>query len=335
MFKKSLNYLFGISLGIFQRYLILIGFGLYGSAIADNFIEPETILVSEGEVDVFLKDAETPIVEYVKEFRIAKYETTVEEYQTFINDTGYESEFDVLNPRLTQCRGVLTSELVSWKKLGFEQNKRHPVVCVSWLDAQAYLTWLSGKTNKLYRLPTHAEWNLSFVRGNQLSIDKRFSESEERCPQNISDVSRRKAMLAKFKDGDLQYLYHPTDRKTASDEKKYLYVQRLLEVGDQCDDGFAGTSPVDSFVPDKTEVYGLQGNVSEWVQFCTNPQGDLDNSGLVNGTPCLLIGSKGISHIGSFSSYASKSDKNILLMTYNGGRSPSPYIGFRVVLDTN
>ena len=124
MFKKSLNYLFGISLGIFQRYLILIGFGLYGSAIADNFIEPETILVSEGEVDVFLKDAETPIVEYVKEFRIAKYETTVEEYQTFINDTGYESEFDVLNPRLTQCRGVLTSELVSWKKLGFEQNKR-------------------------------------------------------------------------------------------------------------------------------------------------------------------------------------------------------------------
>jgi formylglycine-generating enzyme required for sulfatase activity len=33
-----------------------------------------------------------------------------------------------------------------------------PVTNVSWLDAQNYATWLSGATQKEYRLPTEAEW---------------------------------------------------------------------------------------------------------------------------------------------------------------------------------
>lgn len=33
-----------------------------------------------------------------------------------------------------------------------------PVINVSWLDAKAFVTWLSQKTGKTYRLPTEAEW---------------------------------------------------------------------------------------------------------------------------------------------------------------------------------
>lgn len=33
-----------------------------------------------------------------------------------------------------------------------------PVINVSWVDAKAFLTWLSQKTGKTYRLPTEAEW---------------------------------------------------------------------------------------------------------------------------------------------------------------------------------
>ena len=40
----------------------------------------------------------------------------------------------------------------------FEQDDSHPVVCITWNDAQAYATWLKGKTGKPYRLPTEAEW---------------------------------------------------------------------------------------------------------------------------------------------------------------------------------
>ena len=45
----------------------------------------------------------------------------------------------------------------SWKSPGFEQSPQHPVVCVSWSDAQAYAHWLSQRTGHRYRLPTASE----------------------------------------------------------------------------------------------------------------------------------------------------------------------------------
>jgi formylglycine-generating enzyme required for sulfatase activity len=45
-----------------------------------------------------------------------------------------------------------------WRNPGFAQTDAHPVVCVSWLDAQAYVHWLAQRTGQPYRLPTEAEW---------------------------------------------------------------------------------------------------------------------------------------------------------------------------------
>ena len=45
----------------------------------------------------------------------------------------------------------------NWKNPGFSQNDDHPVVCVNWKDAMAYVDWLSGQTGEEYRLPTEAE----------------------------------------------------------------------------------------------------------------------------------------------------------------------------------
>ena len=39
----------------------------------------------------------------------------------------------------------------------------HPVVCVSWEDAEAYATWLAHKTAADYRLPSWKEWDYAAV----------------------------------------------------------------------------------------------------------------------------------------------------------------------------
>jgi hypothetical protein len=52
------------------------------------------------------------------------------------------------------------SEGLSWRAPGFAQADDHPVVCVSWNDAEAYANWLSQRTGARYRLPSSREWQL-------------------------------------------------------------------------------------------------------------------------------------------------------------------------------
>jgi formylglycine-generating enzyme required for sulfatase activity len=47
----------------------------------------------------------------------------------------------------------------SWRNPGFDQEDDHPVVCVNWHEAQAYVAWLRKQSSgKAYRLLSEAEW---------------------------------------------------------------------------------------------------------------------------------------------------------------------------------
>jgi len=99
-------------------------------------------VVAEGKADVFARP-----------FALGRFEVTRGEYAEFARATHRAN---------ASCRqpGRIWSafERLDWHKPGFDQTDRHPVVCVSWDDANAYVQWLSARTHHRYRLPSQAEW---------------------------------------------------------------------------------------------------------------------------------------------------------------------------------
>ena len=98
---------------------------------------------------------------------MGRYEVTVAEYRAFASATGGGGN---------DCRFG-----DSWRDPGFPQTDRHPVTCVSWDDAQAYVSWLSRTTGKTYRLPTEAEWERAAA-GSQRGCEIERTGNRGTCP---------------------------------------------------------------------------------------------------------------------------------------------------------
>ena len=134
--------------------------------------------------DVFRDCKECPemVVLAGGDLAMGRYEVTVEEYRAFASATGAA--------RAAGCNPLLHAN--SWQNPGYPQTDRHPVTCVSWYDAQAYVSWLSQLTGAAYRLPTEAEWERAAagsrpgcdVLGRGPSPRRRFAHQDPRgaCP---------------------------------------------------------------------------------------------------------------------------------------------------------
>jgi len=94
----------------------------------------------------------------ISRFAMGKYEVTVGEFKKFVKSTGYKTDAEKGGSCWTWQNGWKKVKGANWRNPRFEQNDRHPVVCVSWNDAVAYSKWLSKQTGKNYRLPTESEW---------------------------------------------------------------------------------------------------------------------------------------------------------------------------------
>ena len=127
----------------------------------------------------------------------------------------------------------------------------HPVVSVSWEDAQAFCTWLSKKEGRAYRLPTDREWSVAVGLG--------LYEQEGVSPQSLSQN-----VTTEFPWGGT---YPPKTKDSAGNYADTAWKQKFPKgfAIEGYTDGFPTTAPVMKFKPNKLGLHDLGGNVWEWV----------------------------------------------------------------------
>ena len=171
------------------------------------------------------------------EFALGQYAVTRGEFAAFARETGH----DPRGCRLFTGRAWVEDPNRTWRDPGYAQDDRHPVVCVSFEDAQRYVQWLSRKTGRSYRLPTEAEWEYAARAGTTTA---RFWGDDRQLAcgfANVLDFSFAEEM--NWSKGDTNEVF-------------------------QCRDDFAYTAPVGSFRPNAFGFYDMLGNVYQWIEDC-------------------------------------------------------------------
>lgn len=231
--------IFGSFLSVFISLMIISIFPTHsGSSQLDTALE-DMVLVKGGCFpmgDIFrdVPSSEKPVHEVcLDDFYIGKYEVTVGEFRTYVDETGYRTEAE----KQDGCHswvGDGTEKKIKehyWGNTGFPQTDRDPVVCVSWNDANEFIKWLNEKSGTNFRLPTEAEWEYAARSGGK---KYKYSWGNSGLSENIADDTAERELLGK------------TD-------------------GQGYNDGYAITAPAGSFRPNELGLYDMSGNVSEWV----------------------------------------------------------------------
>jgi formylglycine-generating enzyme required for sulfatase activity len=149
-------------------------------------------------------------VEIMRAFGLGAHPVTVGQFRAFAQATGYGQ--------------------TDWQAPGFPQDDSHPVVNVSWQDAQAFGAWLTQtESGRVYRLPSEAEWEYACRAG-----------APEAYPVHVGEP------------------LHSLSSTQANFNGKGPYG------GAAKGPALRRTTPVGSYPPNAWGLFDLHGNVCEW-----------------------------------------------------------------------
>ncbi|MGF1525412.1 MAG: SUMF1/EgtB/PvdO family nonheme iron enzyme [Candidatus Competibacterales bacterium] len=164
-------------------------------------------------------------VQLSQPFALGRFAVTVEEFRHFVQAADYRTEAERGDGALGWTgHEFQRRETFNWRQPGFLQADDHPVTCISWHDAEAYIHWLAQQTGQPYRLPTEAEWEYACRAGTTTPFH--WGNAITTAQANYNGTHP----YAKGKTG--------------------LYRQQTL--------------PVDEFTPNPFGLYQMHGNVWEW-----------------------------------------------------------------------
>lgn len=166
----------------------------------------------------------------LNDYYIGKYEVTVAQFHSFIAETNYQTdaEKDGGCEVVVEGKRILRAD-VNWRcdNRGIQRSRQtwdHPVIFVSWNDANAFCNWLSAKTGRQFQLPTEAQWEFA-ARGGDKSQGYIYSGSN-----HIDSVA--------------WFGYYDLDRRVGNSDFE--------------------THPVGKKQPNELGIHDMSGNVWEW-----------------------------------------------------------------------
>ena len=179
-------------------------------------------------------------VRITKPFYLGAHQVTVGQFRRFVNEFRYRTEAEKDGKGgygWDEAQGTFVQDpKFTWLNPGFPQTDEHPVVIVSWNDANSFCDWLTkadgGRLR--YRLPTEAEWEYACRAGSTTLFPNGDDPEGLATIGNVADATRKR----KFPD--------------------WTTIQ--------ADDGYVYTAPVGSYQASPWHLYDMIGNVWEWCQ---------------------------------------------------------------------
>ena len=165
-------------------------------------------------------------------YYISNYEITFSQFKKFINSSNYITDAEKDGESLLwDSQKFVVKKGVSWKCNEFgtlQTNDNMPVIYVSQKDAIAFCNWLSIFENKVFRLPTEAEWEYAAGGGssNYRSLFGNGTNLLNSTEANFNSFNKNKYSL------------------------KGEFPDKLTVVG--------------NYIPNKLGIFDMAGNVKEW-----------------------------------------------------------------------